>query len=246
MNEFNRHQNMIAKVAEALGEELLQRMAFLGGCTTGLFITDEFSREHIRYTNDVDIIVHVLGFHDWAQLQERLRQKGFREQMQEEVICAMFLDDLKVDFMPDNEETLGFCNRWYAAALQNVQYYRLTENLEIPLVQPVYFIATKLEAYLGRGKNDPLGSRDIEDLVNLFDGREELLGEIAKATPELRQYLAEQLDTLLRHPDFEYVVQSTAKNSERENLIFERLEMAIQLGGFSRQRGNAVVSTFSL
>jgi len=230
MNEFNCHQSMIAKVAEALGDELLQRMAFVGGCTTGFFITDDFSRQQIRYTNDVDIIVHVLGSHDWAQLQEQLRKKGFIEKMQEEVICAMYLDGLKVDFMPDNEETLGFGNRWYAAALQNVQWYQLNEGLKIPLVQSVYFIATKLEAYLGRGKNDPLESRDIEDIMNLFDGREELLGEIAKATSELRQYIVAQLNALLKHPDFEYVVQSTAKdNREREDLIFERLEAAMSL-----------------
>lgn len=230
MNEFNRHQSMIATVANALGDDLLQRMAFVGGCTTGFFITDDFSRQQIRYTNDIDIIVHVLGLHGWAQLQEQLRKRGFIEKMQEEVICAMYLADLRVDFMPDNEKTLGFSNCWYATALQNVQWYQLNEHLKIPLVQPVYFIATKLEAYLGRGKNDPLASRDIEDIMNLFDGREKLVGEIAKATSELRQYIATQLNALLKPPSFEYVVQSTAKDREREALIFERLEAAIKLG----------------
>ena len=31
---------MLQRVADALGTELLQEMAFVGGCTTGLLITD--------------------------------------------------------------------------------------------------------------------------------------------------------------------------------------------------------------
>ena len=44
---------MITLVAEALGSELLQQMAFVGGCTTGLLLTDAFSQEQVRHTDDV-------------------------------------------------------------------------------------------------------------------------------------------------------------------------------------------------
>jgi hypothetical protein len=49
---------MIAVVARALGPDLLQKVAFVGGCTTGLLLTDAFSKQQVRHTDDVA----VLGF----------------------------------------------------------------------------------------------------------------------------------------------------------------------------------------
>lgn len=36
------HVDMIAVVARALGSDLLAKVAFVGGCTTGLLLTDSF------------------------------------------------------------------------------------------------------------------------------------------------------------------------------------------------------------
>lgn len=62
---------------------------------------------------------------------------------------------------------------------------------------PPFLLATKLEAYLGRGGGDLLASRDWADIVALIDGREELGGEIQQAPAELRTYLIETLGRLL-------------------------------------------------
>lgn len=87
------------------------------------------------------------------------------------------------------------------------------------------FITTKLEAYKGRGKGDPLESRDIEDILNLFDGRKELMDELKSSPPVLQSYIAEQIQQLLEHKDFDYAVQSTALGDQnRQALIFKRLE----------------------
>jgi hypothetical protein len=37
------------------------------------------------------------------------------------------------------------------------------------MVSPVYFCASKLEAFGDRGKNDYLGSRDLEDLIAVVE-----------------------------------------------------------------------------
>ncbi len=226
MNEFNRHHGMLVKVARAIGSDLLKQVVFVGGCTTGLLLTDDFSREQVRHTDDVDLIVNVVGKIGWAKLQAELRSKGFRDNMVDDgPICAMKLGELRVDFMPDDETILGFTNQWYAEALQTAQEYRLTDDLRIQLVQPAYFLATKLVAYTGRGKNDPLASQDIEDILSLVDGREELSGELDQAPPALRQYVAQQISALLADPNFDYAVQSAAGNdSGRSKLIFERLD----------------------
>ena len=43
MSRYNTHREMILMVAKALGDELLPQVAFVGGCTTGLLITDEMT-----------------------------------------------------------------------------------------------------------------------------------------------------------------------------------------------------------
>lgn len=225
MNIINLQKQMLTKVAESLGEDLINEVVFVGGCTTGLLITDEFTKEQIRYTDDVDLIVDVVGYSAWTNLQQQLKEHGFSIDMGEEVICRMLLGELKVDFMPIDEKTLGFTNKWYKDAVQTAQDYALTEQLVIKLVAPEYFVATKLEAYLGRGNGDCLSSHDIEDLLNIFDGREEIVEEVNGASHLLKAYIAKQITLLLEDPNFEYAIQSlTNGDPDREELIFERLE----------------------
>lgn len=219
---------MLEPVARALGSELLSSMAFVGGSTTGILITDAFSRESVRYTDDVDVIVGVNGWGQWAHLLEELGKRGFHPSMEEEVICRLRLNtgekSLAVDVMPDDEDILKFSNRWYRDALRNAQPFTLAPDLIIRVLTPPYFVATKLEAWLGRGNNDPMNSHDIEDLINIIDGREELLGEIAQAEAGLRTYIAQQFTALLQHRDFEYAVQGNVRDTGRAEIIFERLE----------------------
>lgn len=222
---YDQLKSMIETVAIALGDDLLKEVAFVGGSTTGLLITDEFTKEEVRSTDDVDLIVNVVGYAQWADFQQRLRDKGFMESMDDNIICRMRLGELKVDFMPDDESILGFSNRWYEKALKTAQNYELSEGLIIKLLTPPFFIATKLEAYRGRGGDDPLASHDLEDILNLVDGREELVSEIEATDEDVRSYIAQQIDLLLRHSNFDYAVQSIVRGDKgRAALIFERLE----------------------
>lgn len=66
MSKVNFQKEMLVQVATAL-HELLPEVVFIGGCTTGLFLTDAFSKEQVRYTDDVDLIVHVGSYSDWFQ-----------------------------------------------------------------------------------------------------------------------------------------------------------------------------------
>lgn len=229
MNNANVHREMLINVAVALGTELCQKMVFVGGCTTSLLLTDAFTIEQVRHTDDVDLIIHVLGLTPYYELLEELRSRNFKENPDvDDPICAMKLGELRVDFMPDDESILGFSNRWYREAFNTAEVYQLTPEITIKLVTPVFFIVTKLEAYLGRGNNDPLESRDIEDLLNLFSGRKELVSEIKQSSEELQFYISNQIEVLLGNRDFEYAIQSTALNDkDREDLIFSRLESVV-------------------
>src|SRR5690554_5231107 len=162
---------MLRKVAESLGPELREQVAFVGGCTTGLLLTDAFTREQVRSTDDVDLIISVMTYASLQRFKETLKAHGFREpsSMDDMPICAMKLGELRVDLMPDNDEVLGFSNQWYPQALQTAEAISLGGNLSIRVVTPPLFVATKLEAYKGRGNGDPLESHDIEDILNLVE-----------------------------------------------------------------------------
>ena len=71
-------------------------------------------------------------------------------------------------------KSLGFSNVWYKPALDSAVVHELEADLRIRAVTAVYFCATKLEAFAGRGKNDYQSSHDLEDLVAVMDGRVEL------------------------------------------------------------------------
>ncbi|PHS16409.1 MAG: hypothetical protein COA86_12310 [Kangiella sp.] len=230
MSNINLQKEMIELVAVSLGKELLDLMVFVGGCTTGLLVTDDFTKEQVRYTDDVDLVVHVISKGEWYQLLDKLRSKGFREDMEssDSVICRMVIDGLKVDFMPDDPSILSFSNCWYPDVLETASLHQISTELTIRLISPEYFIATKIEAFKGRGENDVLSSHDIEDLLNLYAGRSELVSEIKRANEKVKIYISHELKKLLSDINFEYAVQSASNNDiDRERLIFERLEACL-------------------
>ena len=58
-----------------------------------------------------------------------------------------------------------------------------------------------------------------------IDGRAELVSEIRSADIEVSTYIFKEMKKLISDENFGYAVQSTAgNNSDRENLIFERIE----------------------
>ena len=64
-------------------------------------------------------------------------------------------------------------------------------------LQPALRLATKLEAFRGRGHNDITGSHDLEDIVAVIDGREEIAREVAASSADVRTYVASELRHLL-------------------------------------------------
>lgn len=199
MVETNRQR--IEHIARRL-ESLLDDMVFIGGATTELLITAPYVRD-IRATKDVDLIVDVLTRVDYYKLSDRLRALGFQEKAGEgHPICRWTIDGILVDIMPINPDILGFSNQWYADAIHKADSLELTNEITIRVISPPYFLATKLEAFHGRGEEDIYTSHDMEDILTLIDGRSELMDEVCRSSENLRQYLAEQFSALLSDRDF--------------------------------------------
>lgn len=79
MMNINTHRKMIQQVADALGLALCKQMAFVGGCTTGLMLPDDFTKEQVRHTDDVDLIIHVVNYPSYLTLKQELSERGFKE-----------------------------------------------------------------------------------------------------------------------------------------------------------------------
>src|SRR5947207_12600917 len=99
--------------------------------------------------------------------------------------------------MPARAGILGFENPWQAEALPHAVERELPSGARIRAVSPPYLLATKLEAFKGRGRGDFLGSRDFADIVAVLDGRAELTTEVAAAPGDVRRYLGEEARRLL-------------------------------------------------
>ncbi|MBR7747762.1 hypothetical protein [Undibacterium baiyunense] len=193
---------MIELVAKHLGDMLLDEVVFVGGAVAGLLITDP-AQPAIRPTEDVDMIVQVIAHSDYYQLEKRLRERGFIQDLQAEApICRWKIQSITVDLMPTLEEILGFSNRWYGYALEMAQRIVLPSGCAIRCITAPLFLATKLEAFSGRGNDDYLFSHDLGDLLAIIDGRETIITECAQTKIELREYFRDRLRALLQTPAF--------------------------------------------
>ena len=224
MRDPNLDQLIVA--AEAL-RPLLPELVFVGGCVTGLLITDEAAGEP-RGTIDVDAIAEITSYAQYAEFGDRLRSLGFSEDASEGApVCRWVRGGTILDVMPLDEKILGFSNRWYKAAVEASVTKKLRDDLEIRVVTAPYFVATKLEAFKGRGGGDFLGSHDLEDVVSVVDGRETLSAELRAAGTDLSVYVRREIAKLLANPGFLDAVPGfllpDAASQSRIGIVLERL-----------------------
>lgn len=202
MNPNDPNVVLLELVARRLGEVLREELVFVGGAVAGLLITDP-AQPAIRPTEDVDLIVQALALTDYHHIERALARQGFTQDLSPQApICRWKVDAVTVDVMPTLEEILGFSNRWYPHALQTATRVALPSGTAIRLICPPAFIATKLEAFDGRGNHDYLFSHDLGDLIAVIDGRDALLDECRRSAPELQTYLRERIAGLLATPAF--------------------------------------------
>ena len=173
--------------AAAMLQPLLPEIVFVGGCATGLLITDP-GVAAVRRTYDVDVITEIASYADYVVLSDRLRELGFEEDSREGApLCRWQYGDLVLDVMPLDAKILGFSNRWYADALRTSADVSLPGGLIIRAITAPYFLGTKFEAFRGRGQGDYFASHDLEDLVAVIDGRTSILQEVQEASPRLHR-----------------------------------------------------------
>lgn len=199
MKRNNAHAENIVMVAHRL-ERLKTEVVFTGGAIVGLLLTDSAAPD-VRPTDDVDLIVGISGYSDYASLQDQLRKMGFKHDM-DGPNCRFILDGLKVDVMPSEGRVLGFTNRWYDLALATANVYLMPDGTSIRLISAPAFVATKLEAFHDRGQGDFALSHDMEDIIAVVNGRSELLDEIKATNADVRKHICKSFSELLDIREF--------------------------------------------
>jgi predicted nucleotidyltransferase len=213
----------IIELAAVSLEPLLPELALVGGCAVGLLVTDE-TRPEVRATIDVDLVAEVTTYTGYALLSDKLRDLGFRDSG--DLNCRFRKGALIIDVVPIEESILGFGNPWFEQGARSAVDFVLPSGRTIRHVTAPYLLATKLGAFGGRGNGDYM-HHDVEDIVNLLDGRPTVVDEVVAVGGDVREYIQDQFDALLADRAFGDSIQAhfhpTEDHALRVPLVLERM-----------------------
>lgn len=225
MNPLDPNVQQLQIIAGAL-KDLREQLVFVGGCVAGILITD-MGRPAVRATKDVDLVAEIATKAEYYAIAAELERLGFQVDPEHETICRWRYGSLKVDVMASREGVLNFTNRWYVDAMEAAVSTQLPDGTSIRLITAPFFVATKLEAFYDRGDGDYM-HHDIEDVVNVIDGREEIIRDIGalKGSP-VADYLRAEVEDLISDPKFLQALPShfrpNAVEQQRVHLLLSRL-----------------------
>ncbi|MBX3628205.1 MAG: hypothetical protein KF892_24555 [Rhizobacter sp.] len=214
---------LLRAMALALGP-LRERLVFVGGCATGLLVTNPAAAD-VRPTEDVDAIVEVATLAGYHAMQPLLAERGFRQTLEDNTPAyRWYWQRMQLDLVPVDEKVMGFANRWYRPGYAAALTRELEPGLTLRHLSAPYFVATKFEAYQDRGGRDVYLSHDLEDIITVVDGRAELADELAQADRTLRQHVIGQTRELLAHPELPNALPGIVAQPIRARVVLERLQ----------------------
>ena len=202
---MSHHRNTVRIKAVHHGlANLKDKVVFVGGATLSLY-ADRQTLE-VRPTDDVDVIVEILNYKERSKLEEQLRAIGFQHDMNSNVVCRYVIQGIIVDIMPTADTSIGFSNCWYPEGFKNAIDYKIDDTATVKILNAPYFLATKLEAFKGRGAYDGRTSHDFEDIVYVLENRQSIWHELANTSGELKMYFVKEFKKLRENPNlFEWI-----------------------------------------
>jgi hypothetical protein len=217
----------IDAVVAALGP-LAEELCVVGGCAASLLVSDP-GASPMRPTEDVDVIVEAL-YAKYVRFEAELSKRGFvPSKAKGDPICRRRKGSLVLDVMPLDEKVLGFSNRWYRSAFENRRATNTPSGLQVYCVDAPHFLATKLDAFKGRGNGDFVSSPDLEDVVRVVDGRPEIVEEVAGSPADLRRFVGQGIESCLADRFFAEALPTYFDGPGRARILRPRMEALIRL-----------------
>lgn len=219
-------QRVVRKIAPVLDDVVL-----VGGCAIDLLVTDP-AVPPPRVTMDVDLTTEITSYVEFAALTEKLATLGFSPGQNDGDPICRFRDaqGLVVDLMPSDPEVLGFGSRWYRQAIADAWEFELPGAVTIRCITAPLFLATKLEAFRSRGHGDYMASRDLEDVVTVVNGREEIAAELRSSSRDVRTFIAGEMSRLIKGEEFKNALPGLVAAEDRARLpiVWERFELLVR------------------
>ncbi|EHL30919.1 hypothetical protein [Legionella drancourtii] len=210
--------------AATLLKGLNEHVVYVGGRIVGLLITD-LIEDDVRPTYDIDVALD-LGRTDIVahySLQKKLESLGFKPDGNAN--CRYVLDDFMIDIMYTDGVLQGINSNWYQAGFDNAIEIQIKDK-KIKILNAVYFIATKLEAFTDRAykNNDYWDCKDLEDIINVINGRPELLVEIMNSPKDVVQFISGYFKKLIEDPKWLEAIKAIARLERSRNIVLGAIE----------------------
>lgn len=221
------NRGVIKIIARALGE-LNEQVIYVGGATVGLYINDP-AADDVRPTKDVDISLSIATIAELEKIREELTRRKFIQTAEDDVICRFRYAEVKVDVM--NTKAIGWApaNPWFAPGFALKEKVEVEEQI-IQILPLPYFLATKFEAYNGRGKNEPRTSHDFEDIVYVLENRTDIAEQIITAPEDVKPFLKSEFESILKDSAKQEAILGNLyyeTRDERFNMIIEKLKIIV-------------------
>lgn len=227
---MNHHTNTvrIKAVANLLGD-LKDKVVFVGGAILSFYSSRKTFE--VRPTDDVDVIIEILNYAQRAEMEDKLRSRGFVNDVTSGVICRWQIEKITVDIMPTDDPSIGFGNMWYPEGYKTAINYVIDERCSVRILDSPYFLATKFEAFKNRGNHDGRTSHDFEDITYVLENRQEIWHEIEASSSDVKEYLLAEVRDLVNNPN---ILEWIDCNVERASppatyYIYEKLKELTKL-----------------
>ncbi|HAU0913780.1 TPA: hypothetical protein JBH80_12715 [Legionella pneumophila] len=210
--------------AATLLKDLNEHVVYVGGRIVGLLITD-LIEDDVRPTYDIDVALD-LGRTDIVahySLQKKLESLGFKPDGN--VNCRYVLGDFMIDVMYTDGVLQGINSNWYQAGYDHAIEIQIKDK-KIKILNAVYFIATKLEAFTDRAykNNDYWDCKDLEDIINVINGRPELLVEIMNSPKDVVHFISGYFKKLIEDPKWLEAIKAIARLERSRNIVLGAIE----------------------
>ncbi len=207
---------------------------FIGGGILGFLIDDPLATP-VRTTIDIDVVLDIVTDPGQIMLEEKLGSAGFKHDMSDRAPrCRWIINNIKVDILSLKDRFSGMNLKWLQETVSMPLEIKEEETV-FKIASPACFIAMKLEAFKDRGNADYLGSRDIEDVISVIDGRSSIVEEIKSSDPQVVKFISKTIAELLQKNEFTASISGhlmpDPASQKRRLIVIERLNRISQFQG---------------
>jgi hypothetical protein len=138
-----------------------------------------------------------------------------------------------MDLVPAGSHAGGSGQLWDRLALENYLDVDLGNSVRVRHADAPAFLALKWAAFADRGRQDPFGSHDLEDILALIASRPTVVGEIEHAPKQVKAFVVANSVQLLADAQIGDLPAAHLNNAQDARAVsddvVERLELVARL-----------------